>query len=107
MSIRKGFAKGKGKGYKNLMGNDSQIHSQSARGVKQPQRIKAFDRFCEVSKPKAPLLLQKGHGLQRIPMKGLKELEKAGQHFQEATHQIDDNLKEIRDEIKRRSRKKN
>ena len=39
MSIRKGLGKGKGTGYKNLMGNDSKIHSQSAKGVKQPQKV--------------------------------------------------------------------
>ncbi len=37
--VRKGMGKGTGKGYKNLMGSDKKIHSQSARGIKQPQRI--------------------------------------------------------------------
>ncbi len=36
---RKGMGKGTGKGYKNIMGCDKKIHSQSARGIKQPQRI--------------------------------------------------------------------
>lgn len=31
--------RGKGKGYKNVLGYDPRIHSQSAKGIKQPQRI--------------------------------------------------------------------
>jgi len=37
--MRKGLGKGKGKGYKNMMGKDPKVHSQSARGRKQPQKI--------------------------------------------------------------------
>lgn len=37
---RIGLGKGRGKGYKNLQGSDKIIHSQSAKGIKQPQRIK-------------------------------------------------------------------
>ena len=37
--MRKGMGKGTGKGYKNMMGIDPKVHSQSARGIKQPQRI--------------------------------------------------------------------
>jgi len=36
---RKGLMKGKGRGYKNVIGKDPYVHSQSARGIKQPQRI--------------------------------------------------------------------
>lgn len=36
---RQGLGRGQGKGYKNIVGRDPHIHSQSARGVKQPQRI--------------------------------------------------------------------
>jgi len=36
---RRGKGKGKGKGYKNLMGKDPVVHRQSAKGIKQPQRI--------------------------------------------------------------------
>ena len=50
MSIRKGYGKGKGKGYTNLMGNDSKIHSQSARGVKQPQRLGAIQKIAITEK---------------------------------------------------------
>ncbi len=39
MANRKGMGRGTGKGYKNILGNDKSIHSQSARGIKQPQRI--------------------------------------------------------------------
>jgi len=37
--MRKGMGKGTGKGYKNLVGTDKRIHSMSAKGIKQPQRI--------------------------------------------------------------------
>lgn len=33
------MGKGQGKGYKNMMGADSKVHSLSAKGLKQPQRI--------------------------------------------------------------------
>ena len=36
---RRGMGKGKGKGYKNLVRRDKVIHSQSAKGIKQPQRV--------------------------------------------------------------------
>jgi len=36
---RKGMMKGRGRGYKNVMGKDPYVHSQSAKGIKQPQRI--------------------------------------------------------------------
>lgn len=40
MAIRKNMGKGRGKGFKNLIPKqDSRTHSQSARGIKQPQRI--------------------------------------------------------------------
>lgn len=39
MSTRKGMATGQGKGYKNIAGSDPRIHSQSAKGISQPQRI--------------------------------------------------------------------
>ncbi len=54
--VRKGMGKGTGKGYKNIVGVDSRIHSQSAKGIKQPQRInpiitknnRLYDRDWEV-----------------------------------------------------------
>jgi hypothetical protein len=39
MARRKGLGKGKGKGYKNIAPRDPKVHSQSARGIKQPQRV--------------------------------------------------------------------
>lgn len=46
---RKGLDRGRGSGYRNVIANyDSKIHSQSARGVKQPQRanlIGGKDKF--------------------------------------------------------------
>lgn len=35
--MRKGMMLGRGKGYKNVIGKDPHIHSQSAKGIKQPQ----------------------------------------------------------------------
>jgi len=40
--VRQGMGKGMGKGYKNLQGRDPKIHSDSARGRKQPQKISHF-----------------------------------------------------------------
>jgi len=37
--VRKGMGKGTGKGYMNIMGNDPKVHSQSAKGIKQPQKV--------------------------------------------------------------------
>lgn len=39
MAIRKGLGRGRGKGYRNIMGKDPRVHSDSARGRKQPQRL--------------------------------------------------------------------
>lgn len=36
---RRGLGKGKGMGYRNIIGKDPAVHSQSARGMKQPQRV--------------------------------------------------------------------
>jgi hypothetical protein len=41
--MRKGMGKGKGRGYKNLMGRDPRVHSDSAKGRKQPQKLKRGD----------------------------------------------------------------
>ena len=46
--MRKGMGKGTGKGYKNMMGIDPKVHSQSAKGIKQPQSMKPI--------PKVPVL---------------------------------------------------
>ena len=37
--MRKGMMKGKGKGYKNVIGKDPIVHSMSSKGIKQPQRV--------------------------------------------------------------------
>ena len=39
MAKRKGLGKGRGKGYENLLPRDKPIHSDSAKGIKQPQKI--------------------------------------------------------------------
>jgi hypothetical protein len=42
---RKGLGVGRGKGYRNLIPNyDSRIHSESAKGIKRPQRFRIFVR---------------------------------------------------------------
>jgi hypothetical protein len=38
-SNRVGMGKGSGSGYKNLIPGDPRVHSESSRGLKQPQRI--------------------------------------------------------------------
>ena len=48
MAKRKGMGQGKGKGYKNIIGKDPMVHSQSAKGVKQPQNINLS--FMELKK---------------------------------------------------------
>lgn len=40
--LRKGMMLGKGRGYKNIIGRDPFVHSQSAQGIKQPQRMPYF-----------------------------------------------------------------
>lgn len=37
--VRKGMGKGRGKGFKNLIPRDSKTHSNSAKGIKQPQKL--------------------------------------------------------------------
>ncbi len=43
MARRNGMGTGTGKGYKNILGNDRTIHSQSARGIKQPQKVNVMN----------------------------------------------------------------
>ena len=38
-SVRRGLGAGKGTGYKNLIPKDPMVHSQSSKGIKQPQRV--------------------------------------------------------------------
>ena len=45
MATRKGMGQGKGKGYKNIIGKDPMVHSQSAKGRKQPQRVSTPTRL--------------------------------------------------------------
>lgn len=46
MVNRKGLGKGRGKGYKNLTGKDPKVHSQSAKGMKQPQRMSMAQKLA-------------------------------------------------------------
>jgi hypothetical protein len=53
---RKGMGYGNGKGYKNIQGSDPTIHSQSAQGVKQPQKV-SFIPFLNKSEDKGQTLI--------------------------------------------------
>lgn len=63
MVLRKGLAKGRGKGYKNVLPSDKRIHSQSARGIKQRQKVKTFflDFKTGNKKPKKKLVMKAEH----------------------------------------------
>lgn len=65
--IRKGAAKGSGSGYKNLRGfpKDPLVHSQSAHGMKQPQRINIFMARSEAAERKKRLAFIKKHAPKR------------------------------------------
>lgn len=53
---RKGMATGQGKGYKNIQGSDPKIHSESASGIKQPQKV-SFIPFLNKSEDKGQTLI--------------------------------------------------
>jgi len=74
LMVRKGLGKGKGKGYKNIVGKDPKIHSDSSKGRKRPQRIINIQRVVYGS-PKTPVEqreYQMGRGL---PVGTIKEFE--------------------------------
>lgn len=54
MTRRKGLGAGRGKGYKNILPTDKRVHAQSARGVKQPQKVPAVN-FMHKGKPLASI----------------------------------------------------
>ena len=47
---RRGLGRGRGKGYKNLQSRDPRVHSQSARGIKQPQKIPQCPMLSDLKK---------------------------------------------------------
>ena len=57
--VRKGMGKGQGKGYKNMIGKDKVVHSQSAKGFKQPQlfphAIEKFNKNAKIFKGSSPI----------------------------------------------------
>jgi hypothetical protein len=63
--VRKGMGKGKGKGYKNIIGKDPRVHSDSAKGRKQPQKFS----------PRVEAMLKKNPSLKN---KSFKQLQKSG-----------------------------
>jgi len=62
---RKGMGRGQGKGFKNIIGLDPKTHSNSARGIKQPQKLS----------PRVQNMLKKNPSLEN---KSFKELQKKG-----------------------------
>jgi hypothetical protein len=58
MTIRKGMAVGKGSGYKNIIPKyDARVHSQAAKGIKQPQQISNLKpRNIKITKPKKEII---------------------------------------------------
>jgi len=50
--MRRGLGLGRGKGYRNIRGNDPRIHGDSAKGIKQPQRVTMSDDAfrCKLAK---------------------------------------------------------
>ena len=50
MVERKGLGKGKGKGYSNIAPTDPKIHSDSANGIKQPQKVSIFTKIGHQAK---------------------------------------------------------
>lgn len=83
--MRKGLGKGKGKGYKNiLMGKDPKIHSQSAKGMKQPQKLS----------PRVQALLKKNPSLRN---KSFKQLQKSGVFLKYQADSDGDGVPNIKD----------
>jgi len=75
---RKGMGKGQGKGFKNIIPQkDSRTHSNSARGIKQPQRQK-FDLLrVDYGRKETPLHLREYQLARGFPVGTLKEYEDA------------------------------
>lgn len=53
--MRRGLGLGRGKGYRNLAGRDPHIHSQNAKGIKQPQTIRFIRPLPIQSRNRLPL----------------------------------------------------
>lgn len=51
---RKGLGKNKGRGYRNLISKDKQVHSDSAKGMKQPQNINYIPYRKKTQKNQVP-----------------------------------------------------
>jgi len=59
-SKRKGLGRGLGKGYKNLIPKDTKVHSDSAKGRKQPQKIPLPTLIEQSKKIKDPIAKLRG-----------------------------------------------
>jgi len=66
MARRKGMMVGKGKkGYHNVTGKDPMVHGQSARGIKQPQRVRHIPAERGLIGEKSPILSARDISAQR------------------------------------------
>jgi len=96
MAQRKGLGKGQGKGYKNIQQWDSPIHSQSAKGIKQPQKIGNIDKFAEQNEPKDNKQFRElFESLKKKEKSVVKKVKKKFAEFQEAQKQK--KIKELED----------
>jgi len=84
MVKRKGLGKGKGKGYKNIVGKDPKIHSDSSKGRKQPQKLS----------PRVNAMLQKNP---KLKDKNFKQLQKSGVFLKYQGDADKDGVKNIKD----------
>lgn len=82
--VRKGMGKGKGKGYKNIQGRDSRIHSQSAKGIKTAQKLS----------PRVEAMLKKNPKLKN---KTFKQLQKKGVFLKYQGDVDGDGVKNVKD----------
>jgi len=90
MTRRKGLGRGKGKGFKNIIPKiDRRTHSNSARGIKQPQMKdeKMLDRFARINKPRessfsAKTVLEQLGGNRFIAMTGANTFMKDDNNYE-------------------------
>ena len=82
--MRKGMGRGRGKGYKNIQGGDPKVHSQSAKGRKQPQKLS----------PRVEAMLKNNPNLKN---KSFKQLQKSGVFLKYQADSDGDGVPNIKD----------
>jgi len=70
---RRGMGAGRGKGYRNIAGGDPRIHSQSAKGMKQPQSIPITLTRVPYGSSKTPVHLREYRMGSGLPVGTIKE----------------------------------